>query len=219
MNRTYAWKSPLLWFLVCLAGIAALTAVGPAEMTLGTNARVVYLHGVWVWASLAAFALAGAAGAAGLLFRRVDWQRWSRALGRTGLFFWITDLPVSVWAMQTHWKGLFLAEPRWRLAIVFAVAGLLLQTGLTLLEDPAWAAAGNLVYLVVLLVALQTTENVMHPASPIWSSDARRIQIYFGLLFLVALAAVWQVARWWRQREPEGEPASQPARRSSRPLS
>src|SRR3989304_9331789 len=118
-------KSPLLWFFVFVIIIFILTTVGPAERSLGTNVRVVYLHGAWVWAALAGFLAAAAAGLLALITRRTTLHYWSRALGRTGLFFWITYLPISLWAMQTNWNGLFLAEPRWRIGLIFGVAGLL----------------------------------------------------------------------------------------------
>jgi hypothetical protein len=194
-------KSPVLWFGISLLGIALLTAFGPAEKTLGVNVRVVYLHGVWVWAALVGFLLAGLAGLAGLLTRRDSLHRWSRALGRTGLLFWITYIPISMWAMETNWNGLFLAEPRFRLAVIFAIGGLLLQAGLILMEAPIWASLGNLLYLAALLFALGATPNVMHPPAPILNSDARRIQLFFGVLFLLALFAAWHVARWWYRRE------------------
>jgi len=194
-------KSPLFWFVLILIALAAVTVVSPAEKTLGSNARIVYLHGVWVWAALAAMLLAGLIGVFALITRRQGLHCWSRALGRTGLIFWITYLPMSMWAMQTNWNGLFLAEPRWRLAIAFAIAGLLLQVGLTLMEDPAWASVANLIYIAVLIPVLLNTQNVMHPPSPILSSNAPRIQIYFAVLFVLALLAVWQSARWWRQVE------------------
>jgi len=194
-------KSPLVLFVLLLFVVALFTVLGPAEKTLGANVRVVYLHGAWVWAALAAFLAAGLVGLVGLLTRRATFHYWSRALGRTGLFFWITYLPLSMWAMQTNWNGLFLAEPRWRLAIIFAIGGLLMQIGLSLLENPAWASALNLVYLVLLLISLQTTEQVLHPSSPVLNSDAWRIQLFFGGLLLLILLVAWQVARWWYATE------------------
>jgi len=194
-------KSPLVLFVLLLFVVALFTVLGPAEKTLGANVRVVYLHGAWVWAALAAFLAAGLVGLVGLLTRRAAFHYWSRALGRTGLFFWITYLPLSMWAMQSNWNGLFLAEPRWRLAIIFAIGGLLMQIGLSLLENPAWASAFNLVYLILLLVSLQTTEQVLHPSSPVLNSDAWRIQLFFGGLLLLILLVAWQVARWWYATE------------------
>jgi hypothetical protein len=123
---------------------------------------------------------------------------WSRALGRTGLFFWITYLPLSLWAMQTNWNGLFLAEPRWRLALVFSLGGILLQVGLTLLDHLPWTSAANLAFAVLLIPALVNIANVMHPPSPILTSNALRIQLYFAGLTAFTMLAAWQVARWWK---------------------
>ena len=184
-----------------LLAITVITAIGPAEKTLGTNVRVVYLHGAWVWAALCAFFCAGAAGAIGLVTGRKTIQKWSLALGRTGLLFWITYLPLSMWAMQTNWNGLFLAEPRWRMAIIFAVCGLLIQIGITLLEDPIWASAANLVYLIALGFAVFNVQDVMHPSSPILDSDAARIQIYFFGLLLLTLLLVGLTAKAFRNVE------------------
>jgi hypothetical protein len=162
----------------------------------------VYLHGAWVWASLAAFLAAGIFGGLGLLTQRKSLHRWSGAFGRTGLIFWITYLPLSMWAMQSNWNGLFLAEPRWRLALIFAISGILLQVGLSLADKPSLTSGLNLSYIIALMLALQRTPNVMHPASPILNSDAWRIQFYFFGLVLLTLLAVWQMARWWYKREP-----------------
>ncbi len=194
-------KSPLLWLGIALAAILLMSTVGPAEKSLGTNVRVVYLHGAWVWAALGGFVAAALLGLAGLALQREPIHRWSRAVGRAALVFWITYLPISLWAMQTNWNGLFLSEPRWRLAVIFSIGGLILQIGVSLMEDPAWASAGNVVFLVALFFALRSTENVMHPTSPIFSSDAWRIQLFFIALVGLVSFAEWQLARWLRQLE------------------
>jgi hypothetical protein len=194
-------KKSLFFILLNLLAIAAITSLGPAEKALGTNVRVVYLHGAWVWTALFGFAAAGALGLLGLILRRVSLQCWSRASGRTGLLFWITYLPISMWAMQTNWNGLFLSEPRFRVAVVFAIGGLLLQLGVAIINDPAWAAAANVLFAGILFWVLRSTQDVMHPASPILGSDSWRIQVYFaGLLGLTLLLAA-QAARLFYQSE------------------
>ena len=188
-------KSALFWFVLTLLAIIVVTAIGPAEKSLGTNVRVVYLHGAWVWAALICIFAAAVAGIVGLISRRQAAHYWSLALGRTGLIFWITYLPLSLWAMQTNWNGLFLSEPRWRVAIVFAVGGLVMQVGISMLDNPAWASAFNVVYVLILTYVLQTTDQVMHPGSPIFGSGSWRIQVYFLVLVLLTLLAAWQMAR------------------------
>jgi hypothetical protein len=199
-------KSPglraLLFIPTCLA-IIILVNFGPAEHSLGTHIRVVYLHGAWVWVSLAGFLLSALFGLLGLITQRNSFHTWSKAFGLTGLIFWITYIPLSLWAMQSNWNGLYLAEPRWKLALVFTITGVLLQAGLYLADKPNLTSAANLIYFVVLVAAIRSTENVMHPASPIITSDARGIQaFFFGLVILIFFAA-WQIARWWYLRESD----------------
>jgi hypothetical protein len=191
----------LAWFFLTLVAIAALTALGPAERSLGANVRVVYLHGALVWAAITCIFLSAGLGLAGLVFRRRDFNLWSRASGRAGLIFWISYLPVSMWAMQTNWNGLYLAEPRWRVGLFFAIGGLVLQVGLSLIEEPAWASALNLLYAALLVLTLQNTDQVMHPDSPIFSSDAWRFQLFFVGLLALTLLAAWQLARWLHTRD------------------
>jgi hypothetical protein len=198
-SPTQLASSPLIWLVILLAAVVLLTTIGPSEKTLGQGVRIVYLHGAWVWTALAAFLIAGAAGLAGLITRKPSIHQASRAWGWTGLLFWISYLPVSIWAMETSWNGLYLSEPRWRLALIFAVSGLLLQTGLALLERPAWTSAANLLYIAVLMVTLANTRNVMHPPAPVLSSDSLLIRGYFFVLLLIMFLAAWQIARLWHK--------------------
>jgi hypothetical protein len=194
-------RSPWFWLIATLLVLIAFAAIAPPEKTLGANVRVVYLHGAWVWAALAGFLASGVLGLLGLLTNRTTLHRWSRALGRTGLFFWITYLPISLWAMQTSWNGMFLAEPRFRVAVVFAIGGILLQIGVAIIEDPAWASIANIIYTIALFWTLRNTQNVMHPASPILTSEVARIQFYFFGLVILTLLLAAQVTRFWHKAD------------------
>jgi hypothetical protein len=134
-------------------------------------------------------------GLVGMLTRKPAMHQASRAWGWTGLLFWVSYLPLSIWAMETSWNGLYLSEPRWRLALIFAVTGLLMQTGLALLEKPAWTSAANLFYIAALLLTLANTQNVMHPPAPVISSNSLLIRGYFFVLLVIMFLAAWQIAR------------------------
>ena len=180
--------------------IALFTLISPEEKSLGANVRVVYLHGAWVLTAIITLAAAGLSGLAGLVTRSPRWHRWSQALGRTGMLFWITYLPISMWAMETNWNGLFLSEPRWRIAAIFAVTGLLLQAGLALIDLPALTSGANLIFMVALAVSLQNVDTVLHPPpSPIFNSGNDRIEFFFIGLNLLTLLAAWLVTRLWHQ--------------------
>lgn len=192
------FKSPWFWFILALLGALILAALAPVEKTLGVNARIVYLHGAWVWTALVSFLLAALSGLVGVLVRQRSWQRWSRGLGRTGLFFWLTFLPMSLYVMQANWNGLFLDEPRFRIPLNFAIVGLLLQIGLTFFPL-LWTCLANLVFGVVLFAAMNGVQTVMHPESPIFNAGAGEIRLfYIGLLLLLIIAA-WQQTCLWVQ--------------------
>ena len=194
-------KSPFFWFILALLTTAALTALGPEEKSLGANVRVVYLHGAWVLTAEAALGLSAVAGLLGILTRRELVHHWSTALGRTGLFFWGGDLPLSLWAMQANWNGLFLGEPRFRVAVIFAVTGVLLQIGLTLLARPVFTSLFNILFFIALRIGLTQAGYVLHPPpSPLFSSGILSLQLFFvGIIFLTMVAAYF-MTRWWLSR-------------------
>ena len=196
LRRWSGW----LWLLLTLVVIAVFTAFSPLEKTLGSNARIVYLHGAWVLAAEIAFFAAAAFGLVGILSRRAFFHRWSAALGRTGLVFWITYLPLSLWAMQANWNGLFLSEPRFRLALVFAVVGFLLQAGLWIMDIPWLTSGANVIYILLLRYAFSQASNIMHPPpSPIFSSGMWQVITFFlGMNFLALLAAFFLTLGWLR---------------------
>ena len=194
-------KSPLTLFFATVIVIALLALFGPEEKSLGASVRIVYLHGAWVLAAELAFVSAGVAGLIALITRRETFHRWSAALGRTGIFFWVTYLPLSLWAMQSNWNGLFLAEPRFRLAAIFAVTGVLLQVGLWLINTDWITSTANILFIVVLRVIFSTAENIMHPPpSPIFNSGNFVIIGFFIALITLTLIAAYFLARVFLQK-------------------
>jgi hypothetical protein len=190
------FKSPLALFIVTVILIALLALFGPEEQSLGSNVRIVYLHGAWVLAAELAFLAAGLAGLIGLLSKKDSFHNWSAALGRTGILFWVTYLPLSLWAMQANWNGLFLVEPRFRLALTFAVTGVLLQLGLWLIDTKWITSLANTVFIIVLRVIFSTADNVMHPPpSPIFNSGNYAIISFFVALILLSLLAAYFMTR------------------------
>jgi hypothetical protein len=197
---TRSQTNPLIAFAGVVGLIAILALFGPKDQTLGANVRIVYLHGAWVLTAEVAFMAAGFAGLIGLLSRREAWNEWSAALGRTGLFFWLTYIPLSLWAMEANWNGLFLVEPRFRLAVTFAVVGLLLQFGLWVISLGWLTSAANLIFVVVLRISFANAQYVMHPPpSPIFNSGNWQIIGFFIALNLLAWLAAYFLTRWLLQ--------------------
>jgi hypothetical protein len=189
-------KSPLASFFLTLFAIFLLALFGPEEQSLGANVRIVYLHGAWVLTAEAAFALAALAGLLGLVARKDSFHAWSAALGRTGIIFWVTYLPLSLYAMQANWNGLFLAEPRFRLALIFAITGILLQAGLWIINQKWLTSLANLSFFVVLCMVFAAAQDIMHPPpSPIFNSGNYVIILFFVALNLLTWLAAYFLTR------------------------
>ena len=189
---------PLLLFFVTILVIALLAVFGPEEQALGSNVRIVYLHGAWVLAAEVAFAAAASVGFLALVLRRDGLHRWSAALGRAGIIFWVTYLPLSLWAMEANWNGLFLAEPRFRIALTFAIVGVLMQAGLWLIDIDWITSLANLFFFIALRVVFSTTANVLHPPpSPIFSSGLWNIILFFIAMNLLAWVAAYFLTRFF----------------------
>lgn len=199
----HIFKSRLPQLLIVVLLIAILALFGPEEQSLGSNVRLVYLHGAWVLTAEIAFLAAALAGLLGLILRRGMFHAWSAALGRTGIIFWITYLPLSLLAMQANWNGLFLAEPRFRLAMIFAVTGVLLQAGLWIFNLPWLTSLANIVFIVVLRAIFAAAENIMHPPpSPIFNSGNIVIIAFFVALNLLAWLATYLLTRLLLDTKP-----------------
>lgn len=184
-----------------LVVIAAVVWFGPAEQELGSNVRIVYLHGAWVWTALIGFAAAAISGAVGLAMRRHRWLARSKAFGQSATLFWVTYLPISLWAMQTNWNGLYLLEPRWRIGLDFALVALLLQAAVLITRSAYLTGLVNLGFAASLFWALSQAEQVMHPPSPISSSPSALIQSYFLLLVIICLLAGWLISQILLRRQ------------------
>jgi hypothetical protein len=189
-------QSNLIIFVLLVGVIATITTLGPTERSLGVNVRLVYLHGAWVWTALTAFITAAVLGFLGLISKRSNLNQWSLTSGRVGTFFWLSYIPLSLWTMQANWNGLYLAEPRFKVAIDFAIAGILIQLGLAFLRDERWASVLNIIFFSALWIILRSAEQVMHPPSPIMTSDSIAIRLFFFLLVGLCLLAAWQFGLW-----------------------
>ena len=191
----FARRYRIALFAANLLLLLIVTLLSPLEQTLGWRVRAVYFHGAWVWTGKAAFGLAALAGLVALVWakRRAFGADVSLALGRAGLVFWLTYLPMSLWVQQINWGGIYWDEPRWKVPLAFGVAAILIQVALALFDLPLLTAAANLVFGVALWWALASIQNVLHPDSPIFGSGSILIELFFialvglSLLFLAQL--------------------------------
>jgi hypothetical protein len=194
-----------------LAGLLSLilvvTLLGPAEKTLGSAARIIYLHGALVWVAIMVFGMAALLGAAGLLARRTWLHQWSRAAGQVALLFWAGYLPLSMWAAKATWGQVFLADPSFQRAFRILAVALIIQVVIWLVPHPAWAGSAlNLLPAAFLVLQLYRTQQFMHPDAPIREAESALIQVYFYFLSALCALLAFAIGRWLLRRQVPGRP-------------
>jgi hypothetical protein len=190
-----------------LALIVVVTLLGPAEKTLGSAARIIYLHGALVWVAIMVFGVAASLGAAGLLARRPWLHQWSRAAGQVALLFWAGYLPLSMWAAKASWGRVFLADPSFQRAFRILAVALIVQVVVWFVSHPAWVASAlNLVPGAFLALQLYRTQQFMHPDAPIRNAESALIQVYFYFLSTLCALLAFSVGRWLLKRQLAGRP-------------
>jgi hypothetical protein len=194
-----------------LAGLLSLilvvTLLGPAEKTLGSAARIIYLHGALVWVAIMVFGMAALLGAAGLLARRTWLHQWSRAAGQVALLFWAGYLPLSMWAAKATWGRVFLADPSFQRAFRILAVALIIQVVIWLVPHPAWAGSAlNLLPAAFLVLQLYRTQQFMHPDAPIREAESALIQVYFYFLSALCALLAFAIGRWLLRRQVPGRP-------------
>jgi len=170
-----------LWIYgVSLLALVALLALSPSEATLGSVVKIVYLHAALERVSAWAFATGAVAGAAQLILRRHTLAPWTQALFETAMIFWVAHFLVSIPAQVMAWGGINWREPRVIDAIWISAIGGLIYVVALWMAKPAWWALSGIAGGATLMIVLNGAVNVLHPLSPIATSDSMAIKLFYG---------------------------------------
>lgn len=199
MQKLEALRSRVLPLLA--AGLLVLllvwVALAPAEATLGSVVKLVYVHGALVWAGLLTFTLAGVLGLVALLVRRAIWYQATEAASATALVVW-TVYAISAMAVTALTWGQLIAwnEPRVRATGLILLAALLLAIVARLVGHRDFTAAVNVVMGVLPWVLVYRAEAIRHPIDPIGGSGSTAIQVFYFLMVLTVVGLALTMFAW-----------------------
>ena len=191
--RLQTWLVPA----VLIVALAAIVLLAPDEKTLGQGIKSIYVHVTLTWTGMFGLTVAGLLGLVTLAngSQRID--SWAQTIGWVALALFAAGLVMSLVAAQVNWNGVFWAEPRTNAALQIVAVGLIVQILNTWLRSTRLRGALHLGVLVFMTWTMWRTELVLHPRSPIVTSDSMAIQATFASLFALCLAAsAWVV---WRR--------------------
>ncbi len=190
--------------VLIVAAIAVIVLVSPQEATLGAGIKSVYVHVSLTWTGMLGLTLSGLLGIVVLLRQSARLERWAQTLGWAALALFSSGFLMSMLAAQVNWGGVFWAEPRTAMATQIIAVTLIAQILSTWVKQVRLQGLLHLLAVAFMTWRVATTELVLHPQSPIMTSDARPIQLTFAVMFLlVAAAAGWLV--WRLVPRPEAQ--------------
>lgn len=185
--------------LVAAFAVAAsvLLALGaPAEETLGQAVKLVYIHAALMWVAFGLLTLSGLLGGLYFVRRSPRVFSWSGASMIVAVALLLGTGSLGLITAKITWGGVFWAEPRLMMLGQILVIGIAAVFVARTVGESLPAAGAAAVAAAAAWVLLLRTERVIHPVSPIFSSDSAAIKI-FPLLITVCLAfAGLQVVRY-----------------------
>ncbi len=204
-NMQQSNSRPIIWWIVgallVAAGIVALTA--PAEATLGSGIRTVYVHVGLTWAGTAVFLLAAILGVLLMFTNSRLLHDWMRPAGWVATGFYAAGVGMSMVASKVNWGAVFLQEPRMAAAINMLGIALLVQIGASWFPWLRLRGFLNAVFIVLLYWVTYLAPLVLHPRDPIGTSSSTGIRstffVLFGLFLAAALMVVWQLRQIWQR--------------------
>ena len=174
-----------------------LAWMSPAEATLGAAVKLVYLHAAIMWVGFGLLTIGGIAGLLYVFWRKkklIDWSCGSSFVGTSVIF--ITGILGAITAKIT-WGAIYWAEPRMAMLGWIMAAALIIGAAIKLSESSVIAGVANCALAIIAWTLLIRTERVVHPGSPIFSSDSLTIKIFPLLITGFIAIASLQIVRYW----------------------
>lgn len=192
--------------LAVLGGIVTLAAVIvvmiPAEKTLGEGIRSVFIHGALLLTGMLGLYLAGVLGLAVAVSGQEGLWKLTRTVGWVGFGMYVAGILMSFPAARVNWGGMFLAEPRMRVAFNNTALALLVLVATGFVKQVRANGLLTAGLAIFLAWSTYTAPLVLHPSNPIGSSPSLAIKLTFAaLMVLCVAAAAWIVWRGMRQSQ------------------
>ena len=190
MSRRASW--------MVMAGAVALLLVwvsfAPAERTLGSGIRSVYLHVAASWSGLAGVYLAGLLGMVLAWRPTAGLERWTRSVASIGIALFIVGFGLSLWSARVNWGGILLGEARVAASFWIVVAGLFVRALTATAMPRRWKGLSWTLLAAFAAWSLSTAELFFHPERPFRSSEAMGIVLgLYGALALTLVAGAMGV--------------------------
>jgi len=179
--------------------VLIVSILSPAESTLGSWIKLLYIHAGLAIVGIMIFILAGIFGVLHLVFKNLSFSKLSKSSQKVALFIWVFNGLLSAFVTKMIWgKWLFLAEPRFKITIFILVLAPIFYLFSLWAGDRKTTSILNMVFACVVVWLYGTAGSaIFHPTNAARSSSNLLIRLSFfsinGLLFIAALILIWMM--------------------------
>ena len=196
-RREREWKRARYIYARWQAG-GLVAMVAPAEATLGSGIRTVYVHVGLTWTGTAVFLLAAVLGVLVMFTNSRFLHDWMRPAAWVATGFYAAGVGMSMVASKVNWGAVFLQEPRMAAAINSLGIALLIQVAASWFPWLRLRGFLNAIFMVLLYWVTYLAPLVLHPRDPIGTSSSTGIRSTFFVLFGLLLV-IWQLRQIWQE--------------------
>lgn len=189
----------------CVVATLILTLLSPAEKTLGDLAKLVYLHGAIAAVALLMFAATVLLALAYLVTGRASIERWSAAVAKTAITYWVIYFISSLYVAWAAWGGILWSEPRLQVAIRVLFVSTIAVFLYNLLENKKLIAVVNFLLGGTVWTLRLMADRIFHPMNPVGGSGDLRMILFFSGLTLTLLLAAIVTATLWLPTNPQSD--------------
>lgn len=180
----------------CIVAAVILTFLAPEEQTLGSSVKLVFMHAALMWVSFFMYTMSAVLSVIFLFNGKNNYFAWVGPMLWTGILILASTSLLGMITAELTWGGIAWREPRMLMLGEMLLASVLVVIINILLSNPKIKAIFYLALTAAVWWLLLTTEKIIHPGNPIFSSDVWAIKLFpLAVTFFLAIAAI-QLARW-----------------------
>lgn len=180
---------------LALVVAVVLAFLAPSEQTLGSALKLVFMHAALMWVSFFMFSLGAILSLIYLIGGRKYIFFWGQAsLGTAMILLFATGVLGTITAKIT-WGGIFWQEPRMAMLGKMLLVSVFVLILSRLISSTKILAVVQIVLVGAVWWLLLSTQKIIHPNSPIFSSRDISIKIFPLAITVVLGIMALQIAR------------------------
>jgi len=185
----------LVWLVIALI----LTAVSPAELTLGSSVKLVFLHAALMWVGFIGYTGTGLLSVVSLVRKSSSGSAWADSILQVATVILVSTGLLGIVTASLTWGGVVWGEPRLQMLAKI----LLLSFGTLFASRLATIQAQNILRILLtggVWYLLLSTERIVHPVNPIFTSGNIAMMLFPLVIAACILLAAYTTAAWLHER-------------------